>query len=271
MAPVWRVLDRCPVHSLDDYVAGGGGTGARLARSSSPEEVIGVVHASGLRGRGGAGFPTGTKWETVAASQSSRIETTVVVNAAEGEPGTFKDRALLRTNPYRVVEGALVAAFAMRTDRIRIGIKATFGREIDRLRGAISEMRAAGWLDGVDIELVLGPSSYLFGEETALLEVLEGRQPFPGSHPPTGAASRTTTRVQQQASTSRQSAGRTSHPPLSTTSRPWRTSHSSSNTARTGSASSERNDHRARSSARSAERPDAAVSAKFPWARRCAR
>ncbi len=184
MARVWRVLDRRLVHSLDDYVAGGGGTGARLARLSSPEEVIGVIRASGLRGRGGAGFPTGLKWETVAASQSSRIETTVVVNAAEGEPGTFKDRALLRTNPYRVVEGALVAALAMRTNRIRIGIKATFGREIDRLRGAISEMRTAGWLDGIDIELVLGPSSYLFGEETALLEVLEGRQPFPRVTPP---------------------------------------------------------------------------------------
>ena len=184
MPRVWRVLDRHAVRSLDDYITGGGGEASRIARSSSPEDLVGVVEASGLRGRGGAGFPTGTKWQTVAASRSSQVDTTVVVNAAEGEPGTFKDRALLRTNPYRVIEGALVAAAAMRTHRIRIGIKASFGREIDRLNAAIVEMRTAGWLDGVDIDLILGPSSYLFGEETGLLEVLEGRQPFPRVTPP---------------------------------------------------------------------------------------
>ncbi|MGE0140526.1 MAG: universal stress protein [Ilumatobacteraceae bacterium] len=162
----------------------GGGNAARSAREASPDQIIGLLCASGLRGRGGAGFPTGTKWETVAASQSSRDVTTVVVNAAEGEPGTFKDRALLRTNPYRVLEGAVIAAITMQSDQICIGIKATFGREIDRLTAAIAEMREAGWLHDLDIQLVLGPSSYLFGEETALLEVIEGRQPFPRVTPP---------------------------------------------------------------------------------------
>ena len=184
MALIWRVLEREPVGSLDDYIAIGGGAALRSARESSAEEVIGLLSSSGLRGRGGAGFPTGAKWRTVAASRSPGEPTTVVVNAAEGEPGTFKDRALLRTNPYRVLEGAIVAAIAMETDRIRVGIKATFGREIERLEVAIGQMRASGWLDDLDIELVLGPSSYLFGEETALLEVVEGRQPFPRVAPP---------------------------------------------------------------------------------------
>lgn len=184
MGLVWRALDRRRVDSLGDYITQGGGVAVRLARNSPLEEIIAVLQASGLRGRGGAGFPTGVKWQTVAASRSSRVDTTVVVNAAEGEPGTFKDRALLRMNPYRVLEGAIVAAAAMQTGRIRIGIKASFGREVQRLNAAIGELTSAGWLDGIDLELVLGPSSYLFGEETGLLEVLEGRQPFPRVTPP---------------------------------------------------------------------------------------
>jgi NADH:ubiquinone oxidoreductase subunit F (NADH-binding)/nucleotide-binding universal stress UspA family protein len=162
----------------------GGGNAARSVRGASPDEIVGLLCSSGLRGRGGAGFPTGTKWKTVAAYRSSRHGTTVVVNAAEGEPGTFKDRALLRTNPYRVLEGAIVAAITMQSDQIRIGIKGTFDREINRLTNAIAEMRDAGWLHEFDVQLVLGPSSYLFGEETALLEVIEGRQPFPRVTPP---------------------------------------------------------------------------------------
>lgn len=184
MALIWRVLDKRPVGSLSEYLDIGGGIAFRTARQASATEIIDVLSSSGLRGRGGAGFPTGTKWKTVAASRGRVDATTVVVNAAEGEPGTFKDRTLLRTNPYRVLEGAIIAAIAMQTDQIRIGIKATFGREIERLSAAIAEMREAGWLHDLDIELVLGPSSYLFGEETALLEVVEGRQPFPRVTPP---------------------------------------------------------------------------------------
>lgn len=108
----------------------------------------------------------------------------MVVNAAEGEPGTFKDRALLRANPYRLLEGAVIAALAVHADTIRIGIKASFGREIQRLGRAMDEAAAEGWFDGLDVGLVMGPSSHLFGEETALLEVVEGRQPFPRIAPP---------------------------------------------------------------------------------------
>jgi NADH:ubiquinone oxidoreductase subunit F (NADH-binding)/nucleotide-binding universal stress UspA family protein len=184
MPLISRVLDRVPVRSLAEYTEVGGGIAVHAARETSPDELLAIVGGSGLRGRGGAGFPTGTKWKTVAASRSTRAVTPVVVNTAEGEPGTFKDRALLRTNPYRVLEGAIVAAVAMQSDQIRIGIKGTFSREIDRLTVAIAELRDAGWLDDVDVRLVLGPSSYLFGEETALLEVIEGRQPFPRVTPP---------------------------------------------------------------------------------------
>ena len=107
-----------------------------------------------------------------------------MVNAAEGEPGTFKDRWLIRTNPYAVLEGAYIAAEAMRSDEIVIGVKASFKREIDLLLGAISETRDAGWMHGVRVRLVVGPSEYLFGEETALLEVIDGRPPFPRIVPP---------------------------------------------------------------------------------------
>jgi NADH:ubiquinone oxidoreductase subunit F (NADH-binding)/nucleotide-binding universal stress UspA family protein len=179
-----RVLDVAPVRSLEHYLELGGGAAWRVARQESPRDIIDLLSAAGLRGRGGAGFPTGRKWQTVADSKADVLSTTVVVNAAEGEPGTFKDRALLRTNPYRVLEGAIIAAITMQAPRVRIGIKASFTREIERLHAAIAEMRHAGWAPDIDIQLALGPSSYLFGEETALLEVLEGRQPFPRVAPP---------------------------------------------------------------------------------------
>lgn len=184
MITVSRTLDRGIVASLEQYGAIGGGAALDLTMEVGGAAIIDVLSEAGLRGRGGAGFPTALKWQTVAASRSEDLDTTVVVNAAEGEPGTFKDRALLRTNPYRVLEGAVIAAHAVEATRIRIGIKATFGREIERLRQAIGETTDAGWFEGIDIDLVFGPNAYLFGEETALLEVVEGRQPFPRVAPP---------------------------------------------------------------------------------------
>jgi len=181
---VSRVLDPDGVWSIDDYVAAGGGSGIEAMRASTPVDVIDLVDASGLRGRGGAGFPTGRKWRIVADSLSEAVPTTVVVNAAEGEPGTFKDRALLRTNPYRCIEGAAIAAFAVGATEVVFGIKSSFGPEIDRLRDAIDDMSRRGWLDGLDLRIAAGPRAYLFGEETALLEVVEGRQPFPRVTPP---------------------------------------------------------------------------------------
>lgn len=184
MGLVFRVLDPVPTRSLDDYVdLGGGGKALAAARGAEPVAVIEVLEASGLRGRGGAGFPTGTKWRTVAGMGGAE-PATVVVNAAEGEPGTLKDRTLLRRNPYKVLEGALIAAHAVAADRIVVGMKTSAGRERARLEEAMGEVLRAGWADGIDLDIVAGSDRYLLGEETALLEVIAGRPPFPRVAPP---------------------------------------------------------------------------------------
>jgi NADH:ubiquinone oxidoreductase subunit F (NADH-binding) len=184
MGSVSRVLEQQPVTTLDDHVAQGGGSGLRAAEKLGPAAVIEEIEASGLRGRGGAGFPTGRKWRTVAENRSPSFPTTVVVNGAEGEPGSFKDRAILRANPYRVLEGALIAATAMEATQITIAVKASFEHERRLLEAARAELQREGWLDGTVVAVLAGPSEYLYGEETALLEVIDGRAPFPRIAPP---------------------------------------------------------------------------------------
>ncbi|MEZ5322793.1 MAG: NADH-ubiquinone oxidoreductase-F iron-sulfur binding region domain-containing protein [Microthrixaceae bacterium] len=179
-----RVLDATPCTSLADHLAAGGGRAVAEAHRLGGEATIELVEASGLRGRGGAGFPTGVKWRTVDGAASDTAPTPVVVNAAEGEPGTFKDRMLIRRNPYKVIEGALVAAVVLGAREVVIATKASFTHEVRLLRRAIAEIEASSLASDVAIRLVLGPDSYLFGEETALLEVVEGRQPFPRIAPP---------------------------------------------------------------------------------------
>jgi NADH:ubiquinone oxidoreductase subunit F (NADH-binding) len=184
MPLVHRVLHPSPLDSLDDYLKTHGGDGLRAARALEPDAIIAELEASGLRGRGGAGFPTGRKWRTVRDFHSGFEPTSVVVNAAEGEPGTFKDRTILRINPYQVIEGALIAARAVGADEVIVATKATFTIEVARLRDAIAEIVAAGWADGVSIRVFEGPKEYLYGEETALLETIDGRFPFPRIAPP---------------------------------------------------------------------------------------
>lgn len=179
-----RVLPLDPIATLADYASGGGGQGLEAARRLGSVGTIEEIEASGLRGRGGGGFPTGTKWRTIAEHTSAAEQTTVVINGAEGEPGSFKDRTLLRRSPYGVLEGALIAAEATAADRVVIAIKETFTVERERLEAAVAEVVAAGWADGISLEVAAGPSAYLFGEETALLEVLDGRPPFPRIAPP---------------------------------------------------------------------------------------
>jgi NADH:ubiquinone oxidoreductase subunit F (NADH-binding) len=181
MSEVRRVLDAEPVTSLSDYDGGGA---VDAARSLGPEAVIAAIAEAGLRGRGGAGFPTGRKWRTVRDYASPEERSTVVVNGAEGEPGCFKDRAILRANPYRVIEGALVAAGAVGANEVVIALKETFTQEARRVEAAVEEVRAAGWLDGVDLSVFVGPPEYLYGEETGLLEAIDGRPPFPRIAPP---------------------------------------------------------------------------------------
>ncbi len=185
MTLVHRVLNPKPVPSLDDYVRRfAGGTGLRRAQDIGPTATIELIDASGLRGRGGAGFPTGRKWRTVRNSRSPAMASTVVVNAAEGEPGTFKDRAIMRCNPYHVIEGALIAALVVGASQVVIALKESFTSDIERLNDALAEVRAAGWAEGVEINLFEGPDAYLYGEETALLESIDGRPPFPRIAPP---------------------------------------------------------------------------------------
>jgi NADH:ubiquinone oxidoreductase subunit F (NADH-binding) len=166
-----------PVESLDAYLAVGGGRGLERARELGSEATIAEITASGLRGRGGAGFPTGRKWSGIASRESETAY--VVCNGAEGEPGTFKDRALIRANPYQLVEGLVIAAMTVDASEVFVCLKASFRREIDRVTAAVEEFQAAGRCGDCTVTVVAGPDEYLFGEEKAMLEVIEGRPPLP--------------------------------------------------------------------------------------------
>jgi NADH-quinone oxidoreductase subunit F len=182
---VQRLLDPTPVRSVEEHRAVGGLVGLDEARRVEPEVAISVVSDSGLRGRGGAGFPTGKKWSTVATNAaSSELAPTVVVNAAEGEPGTFGDRTLIRRNPYRVLEGALIAAHAIGARAIAVVTKDRYTTELELLTDAAQELVATGAAGDVEIDVVGGAGHYLLGEETALLEAAAGRPPFPRVAPP---------------------------------------------------------------------------------------
>ncbi len=179
MAPI---LPDSPISDLDAYISLGGGAGLEKALKTDPGDLVAEIRRSGLRGRGGAGFPTGIKWEGAASEEADHRY--VVCNAAEGEPGTFKDRALIRRNPYQLVEGLAIAGYSVGAEDVFIGIKDRFVTERERLYTAAAEMAAAGLLDHVELRIVTGPDDYLFGEETGLLEVIEGRDPLPRLYPP---------------------------------------------------------------------------------------
>jgi NADH:ubiquinone oxidoreductase subunit F (NADH-binding) len=175
-----------PVGSVEDHLAAGGGRGLERARRLGPDGVIEEVLLSGLRGRGGAGFPTGRKWASVRGSgpDDGAGDRYVVANGAEGEPGTFKDRAILRANPYQVVEGLAIAALAVGARAAYIGLKASFTAEVAAVERAVAEMSGAGLLGDLAVTLVEGPEEYLYGEETGLLQVIEGEAPLPRLMPP---------------------------------------------------------------------------------------
>jgi len=176
------LLPEQPVTSLDQWQATGGGQALDIARRLGPDDTVEELDAAGLRGRGGAGFPTARKWAGVRSSPGTHCY--VVCNAAEGEPSSFKDRALLRANPYQVVEGLAVAALTIGAREAYVAIKRSFRRETERLVSALEEMEAAGLAGDVPINVVGGPDEYLFGEEKAMLEVIEGKPPLPRLLPP---------------------------------------------------------------------------------------
>lgn len=172
-----------PITTIDAYLATEvGGAGLEAARRMGPAATIEVLERSGLRGRGGGGFPTGRKWASIAGQLGTRRF--VVCNGAEGEPATFKDRALLRANPYQLVEGLFVAASVIGAEEAYVCVKASFEREREGLLRAIQEFQAAGLCTDCTINVLGGPDEYLFGEEKAMLEVIEGKPPLPRWFPP---------------------------------------------------------------------------------------
>ena len=176
------LLPEHPIETVEDYLAAGGGQGLEAARRLGPEGVVDELVASGLRGRGGAGFPAGTKWGSVRTSGGGRHY--AVANGAEGEPATFKDRTLMLRDPYRVIEGLAIAAFTVGATEAFCATKRKFTAQVAALRRAALEMSGIGMLGDLRISIVEGPDEYLFGEEKALLEVIEGRDPLPTLLPP---------------------------------------------------------------------------------------
>ena len=150
------LLPRQPITSVADYLATEiGGQGLATARRIGPQATIEAITAAGLRGRGGGGFPTGRKWAGIAGQAGTRRY--VVANGAEGEPGAFGDRALLRANPYQVAEGLMIAAFAVGAEAAFVGLKASFEREVAAITRAVQQLQAAGLGEGLTVTIVGGP------------------------------------------------------------------------------------------------------------------
>jgi len=179
---------------LDTYLAHGGFAALRrTVTTKSPQEAIDVVKTSGLRGRGGAGFPTGVKWSFLTPDVFPRY---VVVNADESEPGTFKDREIMERNPFQLLEGVALCAYAARASTAYIYCRGEFWDLAAELEARIGEMRARGFLGrnlfdtdfSLEIFVHLGAGAYICGEETALLESLEGKLGQPRLRPPFPAA-----------------------------------------------------------------------------------
>lgn len=188
------------LYGFDDWkLAGakarGDWAGMKDILAKGPEAIIEEVKASGLRGRGGAGFSTGTKWSFMPKTSDGR-PSYLVVNADEGEPGTCKDRDMMRHEPHKLIEGCVIACFAMRAVAAYIYVRGEFCEEIRRLEFAIKEAREAGLVgknacgSGADIEVYVhaGAGAYICGEETALIESLEGKKGQPRLKPPFPAA-----------------------------------------------------------------------------------
>lgn len=191
---ILRNRDIPGIHSLDTYRKHGGYEGLVLALKRAPEEVTAIVKESGLRGRGGAAFPTGVKWGFIPKDVFPRY---VVVNADESEPGTFKDREIVEKNPHQLIEGIAITAYAVQANTAYVYCRGEFRYPAQVLEQAIKEAREAGLLganilgSGFSLEIYIhfGAGAYICGEETALLESLEGklgqprqRPPFPATH-----------------------------------------------------------------------------------------
>jgi len=175
-------LVRGSVPDLAAYVATGGYRALDRARSIGADAVIDDVEASELRGRGGAAFPAGRKWRSVRAA--SRGDAVVVVNADEGDPGAYIDRRLLEDDPHAVIEGLAIAATAVGAPTAYVYVRAEYPTARASIAGAIDEATTWGALDGIHVVVVDGHGSYVCGEETALIEAIEGHRPRVRPRPP---------------------------------------------------------------------------------------
>lgn len=181
--------------SIEDYEASGGYQALRKALTLSPEEIINEVKISGLRGRGGAGFPTGLKW-SFAASAKSDIKY-IICNADEGDPGAFMDRSVLEGDPHRVLEGMIIGAYAIGASKGYIYCRAEYPLAIEHLKVALASAREKNYLGdnilGTDFSFELsikeGAGAFVCGEETALMQSIEGKRGMPSIRPPYPAES----------------------------------------------------------------------------------
>ncbi len=175
---------------LNHYLARGGYSGMAKALAMSPEQVIDEIKESGLRGRGGAGFPTGVKWGFARHSVSDQKY--VICNADEGDPGAFMDRSVLEGDPHAVLEGLLIAGYAIGASIGYVYCRAEYPLAIERLQGAIAQMRDQGFLGenilnsgfAFDIKIKKGAGAFVCGEETSLMQSIEGQRGMPRSKPP---------------------------------------------------------------------------------------
>jgi formate dehydrogenase len=172
-----------PYQNLAEYLAVGGYSMLENCRSGarSVDDVIGELSESGLRGLGGAGFPTGRKWQIVRSYQGPRLMT---INGDEGEPGTFKDRFYLEREPHSMFEGALIAAWAVDAERIYLYMRDEYPAVLHILAHEIGALENAGLIDPGQIELRRGAGAYICGEESAMIESIEGKRGYPRNRPP---------------------------------------------------------------------------------------
>ena len=188
------VLDNCgriDPDSIEEYIANDGyfALGKALTEMT-PEQVLEVVTASGLRGRGGAGFPTGRKWSFCASAKGDQKY--IICNADEGEPGTFKDRLIMEGDPHKVIEGMALCGYAIGATKGFVYIRGEYKLSIERIDKAIASARANGLLGtgifgssfAFDVEVKIGAGAYVCGEETALIESMEGKRGVPRLKPP---------------------------------------------------------------------------------------
>jgi NADH:ubiquinone oxidoreductase subunit F (NADH-binding) len=188
--PLLENVGRIDPECICDYLIAGGYGGLKKALKMSPTEIVDEIKRSDLRGRGGAGFPVGMKWEFTA--KATEHEKYVVCNADEGEPGTFKDRALMEYDPHKVIEGLIIACYVIGASHGLIYIRGEYVLAAARLEAAIEEAKVWGLLGkriwgtdfSCDLEIVRGAGAYVVGEETALLESIEGKRGEPRAKPP---------------------------------------------------------------------------------------